>query len=321
MTGLEDVVRLVRAGRRFLVTGHANPDGDALGSMLALQHGLRTLGKEVVAYDHDPAPRRFGFLPGAGALVTDAARLGAAFDATFVHDCGDKHLLGDRFPGRDVTGPIVLLDHHASGSDFGDHSLRDTSASAVGIIVARLLAALGVPIDAIIAECLWCSLVSDTGWFRYSSTDAETMRLASACVEAGAVPWDFARRSEESAPPARLKLMARVFDTLELVGPVALLTLTQAALTSTGTTTAEAEGLVGYARALDGVEVGVMLYEQDDGVRVSLRSKGGVDVGAVAASLGGGGHRAAAGCFVRGTLAEVRARVLASLGATAEAPR
>jgi bifunctional oligoribonuclease and PAP phosphatase NrnA len=317
MIGLPEVVALVRAGRRFLVTGHANPDGDALGSMLAMQHGLRALGKDVVAYDHDPAPRRLAFLPGADALVTDATKLAGPFDATFVHDCGDEHLLGDRFPARAVTGPLVVVDHHASGRDFGDLSLRDTTASAVGVIVARLLAALGIPLDKAIAECLWCSLVSDTGWFRYASTDIETLRLGTACVEAGAVPWDFARRSEESAPPARLKLMARVFDTLELVGPVALLTLERAALAATGTTTAEAEGLVGYARALDGVEVGVMLYEAEGGVRVSLRSKGKTDVGAVAASLGGGGHRAAAGCFVRGSVAEVRARVLAALEASA----
>ncbi|HWE27068.1 MAG TPA: DHH family phosphoesterase [Polyangia bacterium] len=313
MNGLEDVVALVRAGRRFLVTGHANPDGDALGSMLATMHGLRALGKEVVAYDHDPAPRRLAFLPGADALVTDATKLGEPFDATFVHDCGDEHLLGDRFPSRAVTGPLVVVDHHASGRAFGDVALRDTSASAVGIIVARLLTALGVRLDKTIAECLWCSLVSDTGWFRYSSTDVETMRLGTACVEAGAVPWDFARRSEETQPPARLTLMARLFDTLEIVGAVALLTLARSTLAATGTTTGEAEGLVSYARALDGVEVGVMLYEADDGVRVSLRSKGAVDVGAVAASLGGGGHRAAAGCFVRGTLADARAIVLDKL--------
>lgn len=314
MKGLSDVVARVRAGRRFLVTGHANPDGDALGSMLATMHALRALGKEVVAYDHDPAPRRFAFLPGAAALVTDAAALGGPFDATFVHDCGDERLLGDRFVGRDVTGPLVVIDHHASGRDFGELSLRDETASAVGVIVARLIDALGVALDRQIAECLWCSLVSDTGWFRYAATDVETMRLATACVEAGAVPWDFARRSEESHPPARLRLMARLFDTLELVGPVALLTLTRATLAATGTTTAEAEGLVGYARALDGVEVGVMLYEGEDGVRVSLRSKGQTDVGAVAARLGGGGHRAAAGCFVRGSLVEARARVLEALG-------
>ena len=310
---LAEVVARVRAGRRFLVTGHANPDGDALGSMLALQHGLRALGKEVVAYDRDPAPRRLAFLPGAAELVTDGAALQGAFDATFVHDCGDARLLGDGFPPPSVTGPLVVLDHHSSASAFGELVLRDPTAAAVGVIVARVLAALGVPLSPAIAECLWCSLASDTGWFRYASTDVETMQLATACVEAGAVPWDFARRSEESAPAVRLTLMARVFETLEVVGHSALLTLARATLTETAASAELAEGLVGYARGIDGVEVGIMLYEKPDGVRVSLRSKGAVDVGRIAERFGGGGHRAAAGCFIPGTLAHARALLLEAL--------
>jgi phosphoesterase RecJ-like protein len=313
MIHLAEVVRLVKAGQRFLVTGHANPDGDALGSMLATLHGLRALGKQVVAYDHDPAPRRLAFLPGASAVVSDPRLLEGPFDATFVHDCGELKMLGDRFPPPSVTGRIVVLDHHATARDFGDLSLRDVSAAAVGIIVARLLQALGVALTPAIAECLWCSLASDTGWFRYASTDLETMRLATACVEAGAVPWDFARRSEETQPPARLKLMARVFDSLEIVGSTAFLTLSRATLAQSGATTAEAEGLVGYARGLDGIEVGIMFYEKADGVRVSLRSKGAVDVGRVAEHFGGGGHKAAAGCFIAGTLADARKKLLEAL--------
>jgi phosphoesterase RecJ-like protein len=208
---------------------------------------------------------------------------------------------------------MVVLDHHASARPFGDLVVRDPSAAAVGVIVARLLDRLGVRLTQAIAECLWCSLVSDTGWFRYSATDAETMRLALACVEAGVVPWDFARRSEEAQPALRLKLMARVFDTLEVVGATALLTLARATVTELGAHAEWAEGLVSYARALEGVEVGIMLYEQPDGVRVSLRSKGAVDVGAVAARFGGGGHRAAAGCFLRGSVDGARAQLLAAL--------
>jgi phosphoesterase RecJ-like protein len=207
----------------------------------------------------------------------------------------------------------VVLDHHASSRPFGDLVFRDPSAAAVGVIVARLLSALGVPLSKPIAECIWCSLVSDTGWFRYSSVDAETMRLGLACVEAGVVPWEFARRSEEAQPALRLKLMARVFETLEVVGPTALLTLERATMVEIGAHAEWAEGLVSYARALEGVEVGIMLYEHPDGVRVSLRSKGAVDVGAVAARFGGGGHRAAAGCFVRAPLAATRAQLLAAL--------
>lgn len=310
---LGEVVARVKSGARFVVTAHANPDGDALGSMLATLHGLRALGKEVVAYDRDAAPARYAFLPGASAIVTDPRALAGPFDACFVHDCGDAKLLGDNFPARDVTGPMVVLDHHASARPFGDVVWRDPSASAVGVLVARLLDALGVGLTREIAECLWCSLASDTGWFRYASTDVETMELAAACVRAGAVPWQFARRSEEEAPPARLRLLARVLESLELDGRWALVTLSRAMLAATGATPELGEGLVNYARGLAGVEVGAMVYEGDGGARVSLRSKGGIDVGAIAARFGGGGHRAAAGCFIAGTLDEAKAILRASL--------
>src|SRR5262249_37293193 len=184
---------------------------------------------------------------------------------------------------------------HASSRAFGDLIVRDPEAAAVGVIVARLLSALGVPLSKPIAECIWCSLVSDTGWFRYSATDAETMRLATACVEAGAVPWEFARKGEGAPPAARLRPLARVSDPREIVAATAMLTLTRAALAETGAHSEWAEGLVGYARGLEGIEVGVMFFEQDQAVRLSLRSKGAVDVGAIAARFGGGGHRAAAG--------------------------
>jgi phosphoesterase RecJ-like protein len=295
---IERVVEIVRSGKRFLCAAHANPDGDALGSMLATAMGLRALGKEVVTYCHDPAPARLRFLPHATEITTTPPV--TPFDATFVHDCGDARLLGDGFPGQPITGRLVVLDHHASARDFGDLVLRDPSASAVGIIVARLLRALGVELSKPIAEALWCSLVSDTGWFRYSSTDLETMELARACVAAGAVPWDFARRSEEESPVARLRLLGRVLETLTLVGEpprrAAILTLNEEMLRASGAQPEMAEGFVNYARGLAGVEVGALLTQARTGVRVSLRSKGGVDVGAIAARFGGGGHRAAAGC-------------------------
>src|SRR5439155_14654637 len=128
---------------------------------LATAHGLRALGKEAVLYNRDPAPARLRFLPGAAEV---RGRPKEPFDACLVHDCGDLRLLGDGFPPKEITGPLIVLDHHASVKPFGDLELRDSTASAVGVIVARLLYALGVPLDKNIAECLWCSLVCDTGW-------------------------------------------------------------------------------------------------------------------------------------------------------------
>ena len=315
---LDEIAALVSSGQRFLVSAHARPDGDALGSMLATMHGLRALGKEVVAYDRDPAPERLRGLPGATEIVTKPPK--TRFDATFVHDCGDVRLLGDNFPPATVTGPIVVLDHHASSRPYGDVVLRDPTASAVGVLVGRLMRHLGVRLTADLAQCLWCSLASDTGWFRYSATDVETMQLATDCVAAGAVPWRFARMAEEESPPARLRLLREVLGTLEIldIGPnrrAAFLAVEERHLSAARAQPEMAEGFVNYARGLEGVEVGVLLQDTRQGIRVSLRGKGGLDVGAVAAAFDGGGHKNAAGCLLPAPLDEARRTLCAALTA------
>jgi phosphoesterase RecJ-like protein len=314
MNNLAEAVALIEKGKRFLVTAHASPDGDALGSMLATAHGLRALGKEVVLYNRDPAPARFRFLPGAGEL---RGKPKEKFDACLVHDCGDYRLLGDGFPAREITGPLIILDHHASVRPFGDLELRDASASAVGVIVGRLLGALGVPLDKNIADCLWCSLVCDTGWFRYPSVDEETLELARACVAAGAVPWDFASRVEEEQPAARLRLLSLVLQTLEIRGRLALLHLDDELLGKAGAPPEMAENFANYARALEGIEVGALLTRTRKGWNASLRSKGNCDVGAFAAKFDGGGHRGAAGCTLAvpsgGDFAAAREKLIAAL--------
>jgi phosphoesterase RecJ-like protein len=296
MIHFDQAVELIRAGKRFLSTAHAGPDGDALGSMLATAHGLRALGKEVVLYNRDAPPQRLRFLPGATDLRTSRPK--EKFDGCLVHDCGDARLLGDGFPPREITGPLIVLDHHASVRPFGDLDLRDSSASAVGVIVARLLKALGVPLSKEIADCLWCSLVSDTGWFRYPAVDEETMSLARDCVAAGAVPWEFAKRAEEEQPVARARLLSLVLQTLEIRGKLALLTLDEEMLSKAGAPPEMAENFANYARSLEGIEVGALLTRTRKGWNCSLRSKGNCDVGAVAAKFDGGGHRGAAGCIL-----------------------
>jgi phosphoesterase RecJ-like protein len=246
--------------------------------------------------------------------VVQALDPGLRFDATLILDCGDARLLGDGFPARAVTGPLIVVDHHSYGGDYGDLMVRDPEAAAVGVLVARLLGRLGVALERPIAEALWCSLVSDTGWFRYSSTNLEVMKLATACVAAGAVPWEFARLSEEEAPAVRLRLLARVLSSLELFGKpprqVAVLTVSDAMVSEVGASLADAEGFVNYARGLEGVEVGALFTVRGGEVRVSLRSKGAIDVGRAAALFGGGGHLAAAGATFRGDLGEFHRRLL-----------
>jgi phosphoesterase RecJ-like protein len=297
---LEQVATLIRRGRRFLCTAHARVDGDALGAMLVSAHGLRALGKEVVLYNQESVPRRLRFLPGATQVVKRLPRT-ARFDATLVHDTGARHLLGERFPDAAVTGPLIILDHHEVATDFGAHTLRDPTAASSGVVAWRLLRALGATEATMgreVATSLLVSLVEDTGWFRYASTNPEALHLASACVAAGAAPWELALELDESNSVASLRLLQLVLSTLDrrCDGRLAMLTLTDEQMHEAQATPDDVLKLVNYARGLRGVEVGALLTHGDKDIYVSLRGKGRVNVAQIAARFGGGGHRGAAGC-------------------------
>lgn len=292
----------VHSGQRFLVTAHARLDGDALGAMLVSAHGLQALGKQVFLYNPEPVPRRFRFVPGASEIrrrIPGELR----FDATLVHDCGARHLLGEGFPPPAVTGPLIVLDHHEVVSDFGDLVLRDPAATSAGVIAWRLLAALGLREDAMpsaLATALMVSLVEDSGWFRYPNTNPETFRLAMACSLAGVSTWDVALALDESLSEGALRLLTQVLPTLErhADGRLALLTLTDQMMHAAQAVPDDIGKLVNYARALRGVEVGALLTIGDDRIYVSLRGKGRIHVGELAGCFGGGGHRNAGGCTI-----------------------
>lgn len=314
---LAEAAHLVRQGERFLCAAHAPVDGDALGAMLVTAHGLMALGKEVVLLSPEPIPARLGFLPGANRVLRRLPR-GIRFDATLVHDTGARHLLGERFPEREVSGPLIVLDHHAVSSDFGDVGVRDASAASTGVLCWRLLAELGLreeDMSPAIATALLTSLVEDTGWFRYPCTSPEALRLAAACIAAGASPWGLALELEESNSPASLRLLRLVLGTLELHCDerLALLTLTDDMMREAGATPDDVPNLVNYARSLRGVEVGALLTHGNREIYVSLRGKGRVDVSRIAARFGGGGHHGAAGCTIAATDERSRAAARAAL--------
>jgi phosphoesterase RecJ-like protein len=299
---LQAAAEVVRRGRRFLVAAHARLDGDAIGAMLTSAHGLRALGKEVVLYNPDPVPRRFQFLPGAGEI---RRRLPASLrcDAALVHDCGARHLLGEHFPGAEVTGPLIVLDHHEVVGDLGDLIVRDPRAASAGVIAWRLLESLGLDEERMpqaLAMALFVSLVEDTGWFRYPGTNPEALRLAAACTRAGVSSWDITLELDESHSEASLRLLCQVLPSLErhCEGRLALLTLTDQMLRAAEATPDDVGKMVNYARALRGVEVGALVTISDERIYVSLRGKGRVHVGEIAQRFGGGGHRNAAGCTI-----------------------
>jgi bifunctional oligoribonuclease and PAP phosphatase NrnA len=315
---LEPAVGLLGRAKRVLLTCHLGPDGDSVGSMSALAVLLAAAGREPTVYNPDPPPKNLRWLPRIDGLVHKLPAA-ARFDLTVVVDCGDRRLLGPSFPPPEITGPLLVLDHHASSRPFGDTYVCDPGASAVGVLVARLAGQLGWPISAEAAPGLYVSLVSDTGSFRYANTNAEALRLAADLVgQHGVNPWHVAERLGEQVPLSRYKLLSAALGglQLELGGRVAVMVINDEMVRNAGSKWEQTEGIVNYARAIEGVEVGVLLTPGRDGaVRVSLRSKGRVDAGAVCAPLGGGGHPGAAGCAIQGTIDAARSVILDALAA------
>ncbi|GAC1542180.1 MAG: bifunctional oligoribonuclease/PAP phosphatase NrnA [Myxococcales bacterium] len=315
---LPRAVEALRAARRVLLTMHRGPDGDALASALGLAAALRELGREVTVYNPDELPYNFRFLAGAAEVVRSLPA-DAAFDATVATDSGSAERLGPEVPGPGRRGVFINLDHHITTQPFGDVNYVDPHAAAVGVLVYKIIHGLGHKLSRASAECIYASILADTGCFKYSSTDPECLRIAAEMLEAGVDPWEMTMRVYEQQPLARMKLLADVLGTLAVSpgGKLATITITNAMLARTGTHLDLTDGFINYARSIDGVEVAAALREpapsgEEDGTGawgVSFRSRGKVDVAAIAQRFGGGGHRNAAGCRLKGDEAQVRAQL------------
>ncbi len=251
-TELARAAEILATADKVMVTCHLGPDGDAVGSMVAMASLLRQRGAQVTLYNPDLVPRHIKWLPLCKGLVHRLPK-SASFTATVVMDCGDPKLLGPDFPPPTVTGKLVVIDHHASGRPFGDVFLCDPDAASVGVLVARLAARLGWPITDDAAVALYVSLVTDTGSFRYANTNAEALRLAADLVERHNVgPWAVSERLSEQGTLGRYRLLAAALSTLEPVlgGHVVFMTITEEMVKGASAAWDDSEGMVNYA-ALD----------------------------------------------------------------------
>lgn len=309
------VVGEIERGKRFLVVSHVNPEGDAVGSLLGLALALRGIGKDVVAFLEDEVPDVCRFLPGSDTIVHSLDGV-EPVDCTFAVDCGQIERLGEDFVRFNGRGRLVNLDHHKTNDEFGDINIVLPGASAAGEIVYDLLKAARIPINADVATNLYVAIHTDTGSFRYASATPEAFRKAGELVSFGADPWDVSRNVYESYPAKRFEALSMVLSTLETVseGRIAVLKVTLDMLKKVGGGKDIVDGFVNYARAIKGVEVGVLFREcGPDEYKVSLRSKGNIDVSGVAKSFGGGGHPHASGFNISGEFGEVKQKVLDAL--------
>ncbi|MEJ2199708.1 MAG: bifunctional oligoribonuclease/PAP phosphatase NrnA [Desulfuromonadaceae bacterium] len=310
---IRKIIEIIDSWQRFLFASHENPDGDAIASTLALTNFLRERGKEVMAYNGDGVPATFAFLPGSASVVDELAA-NERFDVGFVLDAGELRRAGTRL--TEICGCLVNIDHHPHSEDFGDLYYVDETASATGTMVYRIIQASGHPLSSEVALCVYTAILADTGSFRYSNADPEAFRVAADMVARGVGPWDVASELYESQDEKRLRLLALALATLTVspCGRYASLSVTRQMLEETGTGPEQTDGFVNYPRSVRGVEVAIFLRQLDSGAyKAGFRSKGRIDVGALAREFGGGGHHNAAGAVIEGSLEEVRATVFSRL--------
>lgn len=295
----EALISQLRSGQRFLLTSHTNPDGDAIGSSVAAARLLRQLGKAATVWLRDPVPRLYQALPGTDRIHVGEeppANFPGQFDAALVMECPETDRTGLTEALREL--PLLNVDHHLGNELYGVVNWVDTAAPAVGEMVFRLARAMRLPIDHDVANALYLTLVTDTGGFRFSNTTAAAFDAAADLVREGASPETISKWLYESQPESVLRLVGEMLRTLEVhaEGRVAIAWMTPEMAERSGAQPGDAEGLIDYPRSIAGVDAVALLKQLDDGTfKVSLRSRGDINVERVARKLGGGGHRNAAG--------------------------
>lgn len=296
---LDQVLNEIRQRERFVLTSHARPDGDAVGSALACCEIIRQMGKRAEVVLRDGVPRVYRSLPFA-ERVTQSASVNGDYNAAILLECDS--IQRTRLEGLDRHF-LINIDHHRSGRNFANVNWIDPKAVATAELVYKLAKAAGVKITPEIATCLYTAVLTDTGAFMFEGTSEHTFELARELVLAGADPVVCAQHIYFGHSTAKMRLLGAALSALQREGPLAWIWVTQEQMERVGAKEEDCEGLVNYALSIGDIEVAVFFRELPDGrFRVSLRSKGKLNVAAVAEQFGGGGHACASGCSVDGPL-------------------
>ena len=310
----EEMIEVLRKAPKVALFSHVSPDGDCIGSMLAMGLALEKLGKEVSFYNPDPVPSYLTFLPGSSRirqeLPSPQPKILMFVDCT---DLGRVNMSRSEISG-DST--VLNLDHHISNLFFGDFNWVDAQASAVGEVALTLINQLGVEIDLDIATNLYTAIVTDSGCFQYSNTTAQTHRLSANLLDIGVDMSRIHHNIFDQKPLAQIKLLQCALDGLEIHadGQLAIMILSAEDFKNSGAELELSEGLVNHARSIAGVEVAVLLKEVGpQEIKGGLRSNLWLNVNEIAALFGGGGHQRAAGCTLRIPMAEAKQGIITAI--------
>jgi phosphoesterase RecJ-like protein len=317
MSELAAIVSRLTAGHRFIISSHQRPDGDAIGSAMAAALALRAQGQHAdVVFDAIP-PHFLRPFPGVGGIRV-TTQVDERYDAALIMECSAIDRTG--VAGLDRS-PVLNIDHHPGNTRYGAVNWVDESAAACTELVFTLIDALGAPLTTDVATHIYLGILTDTGSFHFSRMTPRTFEIARRCVEAGADPQWIARTHYDSSTLGRVKIFGAVLNSMQLdpSGHVALLTITQALAEANGASYDDTEGLINFPLTVKDIKAVAFFKEMADRTwRVSMRSKGNVDVRAIASQFGGGGHVNAAGCSVTGELPGLQQTFMRLLGEAVE---
>ncbi len=322
---MEQIIHQLDNSGNVLVVSHEGPDGDAVGSLIAMGLALDALHKEVTLFNESAIPAVYRFLPSVNRIKRMTGEI-SRFDTAVILDCGDLKRIGktadllDRKKGIDAPF-IINIDHHITNTYFGDFQLIDTGACATCEIVYRLMKEMNVPLNKNIATSIYTGILTDTGSFRFSNTNRAAFEICNEMVALGVEPYNVAKHVYGRYSLERIKLLNLALDSIEISenGKLSLMTITRRMFNETGTNSEDVDGLINYARLIADVKVAVLIQENHirsgngDGNKqyhISLRSDGSVDVAAIAFEFGGGGHRSAAGFNIDGRISDLKTGML-----------
>lgn len=306
---MQKVIKAIRAAKSVIVLAHTDPDGDAIGSMLAMYLVLKGLGKKAAMYCRDGVPEIYEFLPESDR-VKDSLN-NERYDLAIAVDCGDEERVDKGINLKDLAGTIVNIDHHPDNTRFGDINLVE-KISSVSETLFKLFKKMRVKVTRDVASCLYAGIMTDTGNFRYDYTTADTLDTAATLARCGAKISKIAMAVYETKTMSSVRVLGAAMYRLESSqsGKVAWTVLPKQLMDSLGAKSEDLTGVVDHIRSIKGVEVAILFREEEDGVKINFRSKFTVNVSEIAQGLGGGGHIRASGAVMQGPLDEVKQKVL-----------
>jgi phosphoesterase RecJ-like protein len=300
----EEILSVIKKEDFFLIASHLDPDGDALGSSLGLSIALESIGKKTFVYNRDPLPEFYRFMPGCNKIKSNFKNILKKNPVLILLDCNSPEraaIEGYRFKTS------LVIDHHETQKDFGDIRWIDYNAAATGMIVFSLIKELGITFTKNIATNLYIAIAEDTGTFRYNNTTAKVLATSAELVGYGAVPGIISENLYESWDRKRFDLLVMALNNLEIKNEVGIMHITKDMFKKTGTSSKDTENFSNYSKMVKTVKISTLIRETGSGVaRISLRSKGNVNVAKIAELYGGGGHKNAAGFKTKSDIYEIK---------------